>query len=101
MQFWVSVNNLINENSEKQTQKSSWTCRIYILERGHRKEKKNISRQIHSLNHDDKSVGEKARLDKRGVLLIYVIQSGKSSLFRSLRQRFEETDPPTTNDLIT
>ena len=41
MQLWVSVNNLINENSEKKkTQKIYWTCRIYILERGHRKEKK-------------------------------------------------------------
>ena len=52
------------------------------------------------MNHDDKIVGEKAGLDKKGVLLIYMIQSGKSSLFRSLKKRFKETDPPTTNDLI-
>ena len=64
------------------------------------KKKKYINRQIHSLNHDDKSVGEKAGLDKKELLLIYMIQSGKSSLFRSLRKRFDETDPPTTNDLI-
>lgn len=104
MQFWVSVNKLINENSEK-SQKSSWTCRVYILEIGHRKVK-HISRQIHSLNHDKsvgekkKSVGEKTGLNKKGVLLIYTRQSGKSSLFRSLRKKFEETDQSTTNDLI-
>lgn len=88
----MSVNNLINENSEKQTQRSSWTCRIYILERGHRKEKKISAGKFFSLNHDDKVLG-KSKAEQERVLLIYMIQSGKSSLFRSLRQRFEETDP--------